>query len=159
MDKTKFYVRLTRPVFQVAVLEVEAGDHEEAVAIALNNAENIEDIDWIGEFDPESYTYDTQYVIETDEADEAFMFYELNDSQKYLLLSANTDSGEGETVYQPWMTTIGDLMTADMGGDWVEQLKELRDEGINEYYKHLEELQSQSVKKGPAKIIPFPTKD
>lgn len=47
------------------------------------------------------------------------LFTAIAGEKKYLLLKADTGSGEGEVVYQPWNGEVSDLMLADLCADWA----------------------------------------
>jgi hypothetical protein len=147
-------VRLVRPVFQVAVIDIEAVDDEEAMLEALSQAETITEKEWVGEFDPDNYFYDVQYIEESEEPDDDYIFTGIEKDRKYLLLKADTNSGEGELTFQPWMSEVSDLMVADLCSDWSGQLEELEREGSFNFYESLEK-QLQVKNKTSAKVIPF----
>ena len=71
-----------------------------------------------------------------------------------LLLKADTDTGEGEVLYQPWMADISDLMVADLCSDWNGELAEAEAEGAERFYDWLER-HARFIKEGPAKVIPL----
>lgn len=124
MEKKQYRVRLVRPVFEVAVVEVEAENEEVAAVAALCNADSIGDEHWVGKFDPGSYACDAQYVIAAEEAeDDDYIFSEIEDERKYLLLKADLDAGEGQVTFQPWMGSVDDLMSADLCMDWGNSLE------------------------------------
>jgi hypothetical protein len=154
MSTKRYRVRLVRPVFQVAVVEVEATDEDVAMLEALGQAMTITENEWVGEFDPDNYFYDVQYVEDADEPDDDYIFTGLEKYRKYLLLKADTNSGEGEVAFQPWITEVSDLMTADLCSDWRGELEELEAEGVSNFYESLEK-QMQVKNKTPAKVIPF----
>jgi hypothetical protein len=154
MEQRKFLVRLVRPVFQVAVVEVEAENEEMAEAAALTQAESIEDEHWVGTFDPGSYGCDAQYVIPAEEAKDDFIFSSIENERKYALLKADLDSGEGRMMFQPWMNGIDDLMWADLCMDWGIQLEGLRREGAESYFGWLKSLGAPKEAR-LAKVIPF----
>lgn len=100
MEKKRFMVRLVRPVFEYVDIEVEAGEENEAVSAALAGAETIPADEWRGNFAAEEYGVDAVCVTES-AGDDKEIFTEIAGEKKYLLLKADTDSGEGEVVYQP----------------------------------------------------------
>ena len=154
MEQRKFLVRLVRPVFEVAVVEVEAENEEMAEAAALNHAQSIEDVHWVGTFDPRSYGCDAQYVIPVEEAEDDFIFSGIETERKYAVLKADLDSGEGRMLFQPWMDEIDDQMSADLCMDWGNQIEALRQEGTENYFGWL--MKSLAPKEARlAKVIPF----
>lgn len=82
---------------------------------AIHHADSIPEAAWSGSFDPSSYGYDVQYVKEAGNPDEGdYLFTGIDKERRYLLLKANTGTGEGELLPQPWLTEINDLMLADL---------------------------------------------
>lgn len=155
MSTNRYRVRLVRPIFQVAVVEVEASDEHEAVLDALHQADTIPEEAWSGGFDPSSYGYDAHFVEATGESDDDdFIDADIDEDHRYLLLKANIDTGEGGILLQPWISEISDLMVADLGMDWRGQLEEFEVEGCARFYESLEEQNDRKDKK-PAKVIPF----
>lgn len=154
MSKKRYRVRLVRPVFQVAVVDVEAAEEEGAMLEALSQAETIPEKDWRGAFNPDSYFYDAQYVEEADKPQDDYIFTGIDEDRKYLLLKADTDSGEGKVIFQPWLNEISDLMIADLCSDWSGQLQGLEEAGVSSFYESLEK-QLELKNKTPAKVIPF----
>lgn len=160
MSTKRYRVRLVRPVFQVAVVEVEASDEYGAMLDALHQADTVPEELWSGNFDQANYSYDAQYVEEASEPDaDDYIFSGIDEDRRYLLLGANTDTGEGEMLPQPWISEISDLMVADLGMDWRGQLEKLEVEGCTRFYESLEDQIAHKDRK-PAKVIPFrqPTK-
>ena len=92
------------------------------------------------------------WVMRDDIDEEIFM--SIAKDKKYLLLKADTDSGEGEVLYQPWMGKISDLMLADLCSDWVAELAEAEEEGAERFNDWLER-HARFLKEGPAKVIPL----
>jgi hypothetical protein len=154
MEQKKFLVRLVRPVFEVAVVEVKAENEEMAKAAALIQAKSIEDKHWVGTFDPGSYDCEAQYVVPAEEAEDDFIFSGIENERKYALLKADLDSGEGRMMFQPWMDEIDDLMSADLCMDWNNQIETLRREGVERYFEWLKSIKA-SKEARPAKVIPF----
>lgn len=155
MERRKFRVRLVRPVFEVAVVDVEAENEEMAAAAALNHADSIGEEHWIGRYDPDSYGCDVQYVISAEEAEDDYIFSEIEDERKYMLLKADLDSGEGQMTFQPWMDEIDDLMSADLCMDWGNQIEALRQEGAGRYFGWLAKSLDTPKEAPLAKVIPF----
>ena len=153
MEKKRFRVRLVRPVFQYVDVEVEAGEEYEALSAAIAGAGTVPDADWRGSFDPDKYGVDAVAVGDAADIDEE-IFTSIAEGEKYLLLKADTDTGEGEVLYQPWMANISDLMVADLCSDWNGELAEAEAEGAERFYDWLER-HGRFIKEGPAKVIPL----
>jgi hypothetical protein len=134
MEKKRFRVRLVRPVFEYADVEVEAGEEFEAAFTALAGAGTIPADAWRGQFAPEEYGVDAVCVTETADGDEE-IFTAIAGEKKYLLLKADTGSGEGEVVYQPWIGEVSDLMLADLCAESADATSALRN-----YHEELRDL-------------------
>ena len=154
MDSKKYRVRLVRPVFQVAIVEVDAANQDDAIFEAILQADLVPENSWSGRFDPESYFYDVHYVQEMTEREDDYLRTGIEDDRKYLLLRADIDSGQGEMPFQPWMADISDLMVADLCSDWSIDLSALEQIGVSGFYASLEQ-QLKAKNKLPAKVIPF----
>ena len=166
MIPTRFTVRIVRPVFESVVVEVEADCEEDAIAAALGQADTISDEEWSGVFEPESYFYDAQCVdiihgcggeeqiSAEDGSDCEGDPLATNEYRRYLLLKANTFTGEGEVLYQPWLEEVDDLMLADLCMDWSGQIEEAR-KGVFLLATTVMEAQLKTKNKKPAKILQF----
>jgi len=141
-DLTPYLVKVARPVFEVTVVEVRAGSHEEAVALAREAAAEIPDEAWSGAFDPDSYGFDIQDVIDVEQmqamisdgiaSPDAFAMPEgPSDGIRYAVLRADTEGGEGSIEPQPWMQDVVELMLADLASDWAAELQELAEDGFD----------------------------
>lgn len=150
--ETKFIVCFARPVIERLSIETHAASEEEAVLKAVETLKNTRDCDWSGKFDSENYTMCVDSVEEFDNEEDAVEFDQSfqNEARKYLILQADTDSGEGSIVPQPWLMMQSALMVADLNKDWSSQLIELEQVGFDEF------IRTAGPKKN-AKIIPFPT--
>lgn len=140
----KYFVRLVRPVFQEALVEVEAGSDAEAAELALDLAEGLADRDWRGFFDPSAYSHHIARVASKDDLDgdspEQAVALDVSD-KCYMLLEADTDSGEGAVLPQPWMQNVSSLMATDLTSDWIGELGDLKADGLRSFLKELEEHQ------------------
>ena len=166
MIPNRFTVRIVRPVFESVVVEVEADCEEEAIASALGQADSIPDEDWSGVFESENYFYDAQCIdiihgcdgkeqrSAEDESENEYDPLAPNEYRRYLLLKANTFTGEGEVLYQPWLEEVDDLMLADVCMDWANQLDEAR-KGVFLLATTVMEAQLKTKNKKPAKILQF----
>jgi hypothetical protein len=153
MEKKRFRVRLVRPVFEYVDVEVEAGEEYEALATALARAGTVPADAWRGQFAPGEYGIDAVCVTEATGNDEE-PFNAIAGEKKYLLLRADTDTGEGEVVYQPWIGEISDLMLADLCADWTGELAEAGETGVAGFCDWAER-HARFLKEGPAKVIPL----
>ena len=154
METRKFRVRLVRPVFQTALVEVEATDEDDAIFEALVRAEAVPEQAWQGRFDPDSYYYDVHYVEEEPETDDEYPEAGTEEDRKYLLLRGDIDTGTGAMPFQPWLTEVSDLMVADLCLDWSAALATLEQAGVAGYYASLDR-QIKAKDNVSAKVLPF----
>jgi hypothetical protein len=154
MDIKKYRVRLVRPVFQSAIVEVDATSEDDAIFEAIIQADSVPEQAWDGTFDSDSYFYDVHYVQEVTETDDVYLNTEIDDDRKYLLLRGDIDSGTGALPFQPWMTEISELVVADLCTDWSDELATLERAGVASYYASLDRQIKAKVKE-LAKVIPF----
>jgi hypothetical protein len=152
-----YWVKIVRPVFQTALIEVSAKSAEEAAMVAIKKAEGLRATSWTGQFDPERYTCDIQAVLpstdrEPNESPKEFMS---STTTEYLLLRADTNAGEGTTSPQPWLDQCSNLMLADLCGDWIGQLDELEQEGLEGFYSWVGDEVEKAKQSKPANVVPF----
>jgi len=149
--ETKFIVCFARPIVEKLSIETFATSKEEAVLKAMETLKNTHDRDWSGKYDPESYTICVDWIEELDDREESEEIDQTfqDESTKYLLLQADTDTGEGTIIPQPWLMMQSALMIADLSKDWSSQLIALEQEGFDEFLR-------VSCPTKSAKIIPFP---
>jgi hypothetical protein len=146
----KHFVRVCRPRFELAVLEIEAEDDDEAEAIAYKQAASLPDDAWhVQAFAPEHYhphveTCHSEDTIDAnvgDDEDEKVDYVERlkdfdgdDDDTRYLLLLADIGSGEGRVIFEPWFCTRQpELLESDLCGDWVSNLEEVGDAGFENF--------------------------
>jgi hypothetical protein len=165
--KRTFRVTVMRPVFQIAMVEVDARTARDAVAAAVDKADDLPDTAWAGSFDAEAYTYDVQDVREAKKLDTMVEGDAHDEDQRagltpsdevhYLLLKGSIEFGEGEVIAQPWLVQRNDLMIADLAGDWAADLETIRKGGFKAYIANLvrEHGLTNVVKRGGS-VIPFP---
>ncbi len=141
-EKRLFRVKLARPVFEIAIVDVEAADHDEARRLAKRQAPALPDKAWVGAFDPMKYGHDVQDLTDSRDVDEGeidpealAMTPEPDEDVHYALLRADMFSGEGETLLQPWMIGESKLIITDLAGDWIDALEEIRETDINELFE------------------------
>lgn len=135
LDKKRlFRVKLARPVFEIAIVDVVAADHDEARDLARRQAPTLPDHAWIGSFDPVNYGHDVQDLTDSREVDEGDvdpraleMKAEPDEDVHYALLRADMFGGEGQLLRQPWMLGQATLLITDLAGDWVDELEDIRE--------------------------------
>jgi len=145
-SEQKFYVRVCRPRFEVAAIEVTCTDHDEANSLAVWKAVELDDRAWrLLPHDDDSYfphveecLSDNDMSANADKEDpkEAqiaeFMNLERERDQRYLLLVGDPTTGEGEVVFEPWCHSHHpQLLEADLSGDWISILEAVFNEGAS----------------------------
>lgn len=141
-----FAIKLMRPIFQTAVVLVEATDEAQAVKRAFRTARGLSEDDWEGGFERRNYVIALQNVLNATDAieerglspsvdSEVSLAAELAswDDIRYVILKADIDAGEGETHAHPWLRRCSDVMLADLAMDWREQLEPVERQGIDGY--------------------------
>lgn len=136
----KHYIRVCRPRFEIAILEVDASDFNQAECSAPEIAASLENEAWtLLPFDAVSYYPHVELCTPADElvtgcdteAERAQVVAEMLDplgdhSARYLLLMGLTDVGEGAVISEPWFG--GDepeSLETDLGGDWIRRLQSI----------------------------------
>ena len=148
----KYLVRVVRPVFQAAYLEVEGRDENEACCIAATEAYQIPEENWRGRFNPEDHGFDAHCVRsgETDEGDEISLL----DFPEYSILSTNENPVPVSNGYQPWMNYHHPLTVAGQMSHWIDQLEDTR-KGC--YEEGIEDLEAtwRKLKGADQKVVPL----
>lgn len=146
----KHFVRVCRPRFELAVLEIDAEDDDDAEAIAAERAATLSDDAWyLQKFIPERYrphveSCHSEHTIEAnvgdDEDEQAAYVEELrdfdgnDDDPRYLLLKGDVGTGGGEVIFEPWFcSSEPELLEADLCSDWVSSLEEVGEEGFENF--------------------------
>jgi hypothetical protein len=152
MSQQKYLVRVVRPVFEAAYLEVEAPSEEEACGAALGSAYTIPEEDWTGRFNPEDYSFDLHCVrsAETPEGDP----FSLLDFPQYSILSTNENPCPVTDGYQPWMDYLNPLSVAAQLSQWIRQLESARGGCYDEGIENLEEI-LRKWKGTDQKVVPL----
>lgn len=130
----KHYVRVCRPRFEVALIEVETDDCESAERLALAQADGTDAGGWwLLPFDRSAYRAHVERCTPANHIADAIgaKSPEPDEDTRYALLHADVNSGEGEVVLQPWFTDHApDLMEHDLCRDWIEALQQHADDGL-----------------------------
>lgn len=124
----KYYLRMVRPRFETRLIEVDATSYEHAKLLGTM-AGMVPSDDW-QMIDHDPYTYAAHVercsdehnfeangqTVEEGVADLASTAVPEDD--KYLLMYADTFTGEGRIVPEPWLLQHGTLMITDLCCDW-----------------------------------------
>jgi hypothetical protein len=140
MARSKYYVRVMRPVFQRAILTVEASSDEAAMRSALKLAERLMDGDWT-RLEAQQEPPLVEIALSEDEAEgdtEANIFKFVSDVQHaYALLQADLAEGDGHFIAPTWLQRQPALAIADITQDWAEALTGVSEDGIEAFYDWL----------------------
>jgi len=151
MKSSKYYIRVMRPIFQWAILTVDAISEQAAMRSALDQAERMAESDWERlESDQEPPV--VEVALSKDELDEAsvdVLEFMLEVQHAYALLQANLETGEGTFIAPTWLRQQSALMVADVTGDWAEVLAGISEEGVEAFYAWL------AVQQRPTNVVDF----
>lgn len=148
----KFLVRVVRPVFQVAYVEVEGETENEAEYLAYKSAPDIPEESWRGRFNPEDYDLDI-HCVNTSVTAEGYPF-SLLDFPKYALLSSSNTHSTGYTETQPWMDCILPVSAAVLIEKWIDGLGWQRTGYYDEWVGYLERVLAD-LKGTDEKVVPL----
>lgn len=127
-------MRVVRPVFQTALIEVQAWSQNSAVRKALRTASRLSDSEWstsaAGSGDYAAHVeavIDNQEIYESSpnphrEIREFRAGIGKHSAVKYLVLAADTDTGVGRVLPQPWFVGCDPALQADLCSDWQEPI-------------------------------------
>ena len=152
MKRSKYYIRVMRPIFQRAIFTVEAASGEEALRSAQEQVELLPEREWArleAEQEPAVIEIALQEDV-TEGAAEAEVLDFVNDVQHaYALLQADLESGEGTFIAPTWLKRQPELAVADITQDWAEALLGVSEAGANAFYEWL------SQQGRPANVVDF----
>ncbi|KGO99768.1 hypothetical protein N791_00395 [Lysobacter defluvii IMMIB APB-9 = DSM 18482] len=124
-----------RAAVEAAVIEVEAEDASTAMLRAVELA--AKDVAW------ERITAEEDYTVHPLSAEREGEAWAPDDGlvhgyDRFLLLHADTSSGEGELLLEPWMSQESDLLVADVTGDWIGRLEAVLEDQAGAYLRDLQ---------------------
>ena len=151
MTGQKFLVRLVRPVFQAAYVEVEGKDENDAAFQAYMSAQSIPEEKWTGRYNPEHYHMEARCIrcVETTEGNAVSLL----DFPDYCLLSTGESPFEYDTV-QPWMDELYPWWVANYISKWIDSLIDHRGDYYEETIEFLQD-QLKSLKGTDEKVVPL----
>ncbi len=168
----KHYVRVCRPRFEVAVLEIDADDEEQAEDIAVGVAIELPGEGWHllpcndELYQPHVETCHSEHTInasaddpkEREEYIEDLKSLERADAVnhiRYLLLYADVGTGQGRVIFEPWFPAgEPELLEHDLAGDWVSDLEVIMDEGLENFEEFVANLPREPDHLRPI-VVPF----
>lgn len=138
--KTKYYVRLMRPIFQRVILTVEASSDEAALRAALQESEQLPEAAW-AEMETEREPAVPEMVFSKDElegdSDANAVDYVRDAEYAYALLQADLDGAEGHFLAPLWLKDLPILAGADIAQDWNAALSAVCDEEVEAFHAWL----------------------
>lgn len=155
----KYYAKVVRIRLEVACIEIESDDiktGQEAADRALDAA-TADDLPWkMLPYDSEAYAPHVEMLVSDPELAEAgetaqvirrwMRSPESSVQDRYLILHADLETGEGRTILQPWLSEAAGLPLADLCGEWMDDLADLSELAVD----------VPRPANGTATIIPFP---
>ena len=152
MKRSKYYIRVMRPIFQRAILTVEATSEQAAMRSALDQAERMAESDWERlEADQEPPVIEVALCKDDlhEEASVDVLEFMTEFQHAYALLQANLETGEGAFIAPTWLRRQSALMVADIAGDWAEVLAGISEEGVEAFHAWL------AVQQRPTNVVDF----
>jgi hypothetical protein len=154
----RYYAKVVRPRFEVAYVEIEGDDvktGEQAADLALDES-MMAKLDWkMLPFDREAYAPHVEMLVSDQELTESDATPALirrwmrssdpSKQDRYLLLHADMETGEGRTILQPWLSEVSRPMLADLCAEWMGHQADLSELAVR----------PPRPTAGPATIIPF----
>ncbi len=155
----KYYAKVVRLRLEVACVEIEGDDiktGQEAADRALDAA-TADDLSWrMLPYDTEAYAPHVEMLVSDPDLSEAgetatvirrwMRSPESSNQDRYLVLHADLETGEGRTILQPWLSEAAGLPLADLCGEWMDDLADLSEMAV----------EAPRPSNGSAIIIPFP---
>jgi hypothetical protein len=140
MKQSKYYIRVMRPIFQRAILTVEASSEDAAMRKALKKARELTEKAWAlpGAVAEEPMI---EVAVSEEEIDgsAAEVLESLRDVEHaYALLQADLDEGEGHFIAPIWLKRRPALEVADITQDWKDALDGVYEEGSEAFVAWLE---------------------
>jgi hypothetical protein len=165
--KKRHYAQVARFRIETAIIEFDADEDDArgAEELAVQMANRLADSEWwLEPFNSEEQAPFVMSVIDDAEAKEPFEGsippetiepYELVDVSsvtRFVLLSGNLDTGEGEFIGQPWLSVdLPNLLISDIARDWIAKLEVL---GLTNLSDRLDELREGSPPQ-PSDLVRF----
>lgn len=157
----KYYAKVVRIRLEVACVEIDDDDiktGQEAADRALDAA-TADDLPWkLLPYDADAYAPHVEMLVSDPELTEAgetaqvirrwMRSPESSAQDRYLILHADLETGEGRTILQPWLSEAAGLTLADLCGEWMDDLADLSELAVDP--------PRPSSGTGTATIIPFP---
>lgn len=151
MQKSKYHIRVMRPIFERAPLTVEASSERGAMRAALEAASRLTDKQWaLLEAEKEEPVIEIALPEEEAEGSKADVLAFLRNVQHaYGLLQADLEAASGSFIIPTWLRGQPALAIADITQDWSEALSGIYEQGVDGFITWL------SRQTRPADVIDF----
>ena len=165
--RKRHYAQVARLRIETALIEFDADedDADAAEKLAVQKAKQLANSEWrLEPFNGEDQAPFVMSVIDETEAAElcedrgpagTIDPYDLVDVigvTRFVLLSGNLDTGEGEVIGQPWLSAdLPNLLISDIARDWIEELESL---GLTNLSERFDELRAGSPPQ-PSDLVRF----
>ncbi|MDH3580023.1 MAG: hypothetical protein OEM91_05275 [Hyphomicrobiales bacterium] len=164
-----YTVRLVRPVFQHATVEVQAWSQSSAVNKVKRITKTLSETEWkTPDFNNGDYEVHVQSIIDNQHVYEnsANPHRQISEFRagtgdsgeiRYLLLAADPETGAGELLMQPWFAQCDQTLQAELCSDWSEMIEfVIENDGID-----ASDVQISVVEEKPdnENVVHFPTRD
>ena len=135
MNQSKYYIRVMRPIFQRAILTVEASTDTAAMRAALQKAAQLTDNEWaLVEAESDQPIVEIALSEEDTEGSDADRVAFLSGVRHaYALLQADLEEGEGLFIAPTWLMRQPALTIADVTQDWSEALSGIYEGGVEAF--------------------------
>jgi hypothetical protein len=135
VNQSKYYIRVMRPIFQRAILTVEASTDKAAMRAALDKAAQLTVNEWtLVEAESNQPIVEIALSEEDTEGSDAARLAFLSDVRHaYALLQADLEEGEGLFIAPTWLRHQTALTIADVTQDWSEVLSGIYEEGVEAF--------------------------
>lgn len=126
MGLEKYLVRVVRPVFQTAYVEVEARGERDAEGKCFQSLYTLPESEWRGRYNPDEHALDL-YCVPTLETEDGFPYTRLDYAQ-YTVLNTDLDPYMVAHGMEVWMREVlHPMLLATRFWGWINQLNEARD--------------------------------
>jgi hypothetical protein len=149
-DQVTYVAQVARVRIETAVVKIkaDASKAEDAIAKAIVRAKQLPAAAWTMEpYDPNSYRPHVQEIATQDELEEDRQrggpasdeeLIDAREHTRYLLLTANSETAEGDVILQPWLVVDQpDLLASDLCREWIAALQSL---GLTHMSERLDDL-------------------
>jgi len=151
-----YLVKFCRPVFQTAVVRVEADGEIEAALKANSQANKIQEQEWQSD-DASHYIVDLQAITRCDsKTEQALVRKQLENENtfRYVLLKSDLGDGNGAILLQPWYFRQNKEMQENLDRSWAIALSTHVEKSMPSLgKKHRERHSHEPVS---AKVLRFP---